>query len=386
MGFHEGAKRYLVLISLSFVVLGSLMLTVLVLTKPWVKKPQIIRQRMRRPVPSIERKEEPTIPMGVETKRMEKEPLLEAGTEAYRKTPAEETDYRDAVFRREILAGDRKVVEERPTAIPLQKKRAPRKIQEGSEKKIAQSPSITPKVAELEKERKPAEPRIPEPQEKHVGSEKDMKVAGRAPSSVKAPSPVVESEKAVSVKKSVPQPPQRSAGDVSGDAHSLKKYGASSDPKGKGISVARPAKSSSSSVEGKDRFTRPKLPSPIATEEEVRRFFSHYVERYNQKDIDGFLSLFSPKAIQNQRDGFNEIRRLYSDFFDKSRKLRYHLEDMKINVYQNAAEAKGHYKLVQKQKGRWKKKVWKGNIRWILVRENGALKIRHLDYMAEKSP
>jgi ketosteroid isomerase-like protein len=340
---------------------------------------------MRRPVPSIERKEEPTIPMAVETKRMEEKPL-EAVTEESGKTPAEEAGYRDAVFRREIFAGDIKVIEEKPTAIPRQKKRATREIQEESEKEIPQFPSITPKVAELEKEREAAEPRTPEPQEKQVGSEKDTKVDGRAPSSVRASSPVVESETAMSEKKSVPQPPQLSDSDVSGDAHSLKKHGAPSDLKGKGISVARPAMSSSSSIEGEDRFIRPKLPSLIATEEEVRQFFADYVERYNQKDIDGFLSLFSPKAIQNQRDGFNEISRLYSDFFDKSRKLRYQLEEMKINVYQNAAEARGHYKLVQKQKKRWKKKVWKGNIRWVLVRENGALKIHSLDYMAEKSP
>jgi hypothetical protein len=35
----------------------------------------------------------------------------------------------------------------------------------------------------------------------------------------------------------------------------------------------------------------------MATEEEVRQFVANYMERYNQKDIDGFLSLFSPKAI-----------------------------------------------------------------------------------------
>jgi len=328
MGVHEGSRRSLFLISLFFVVLGSFMVTVLVFTKPWVTRPQIVSQKMKRPVPSIERKEGPTIPMAVETKRLEEKQFV-TGTEEY---------------------------------------------------------SIIAEVAELENERVAAKPKTPEPQEKHVGSERDMKVDGRVPSPVKAPSPVVESETAMSEKKSFPHPPQLSDSNVSGDAHSLKKHGAPSDLKGKGISVARPTKSSSASAEGGDRIIRPKLPSLIATEEEVRQFFADYVERYNQKDIDGFLSLFSPKAIQNRRDGFNEIRSIYSDFFDKSRKLRYRLEDMKINVYQNAAEARGHYTLVQKQKKRWKKKVWKGDIRWVLVRENGALKIRTLDYMAEKSP
>jgi ketosteroid isomerase-like protein len=385
MGVHQGSTHLLLLISLFFVVLGSLMLTVLVLTTPWVKRPQIIRQKMRRPVPSIERKEEPTIPMAVEAKRMEKEPL-EAVTEESGKTPAEETGYRDVVFRRKIFAGDTKVIEEKPTAISVEEKQAASEFQEKSEKGIPQPPSIAPKVAALEKGREAAEPRIPEPQEKQVGSEKDTKVDGRAPSSVKASSPVVESETVMSEKKSLPQPPQLSDSDVSGDARSLKKRGAPSDPKGKGISVARPTKSSSASAEGEDRVIRPKLPSPIATGEEVRQFFVDYVERYNRKDIDGFLSLFSPKAIQNHREGFDDIRRIYSDFFKKSRKLRYRLEDMKIKVNQNVAEARGHYTLVQKQKRRWKEKVWKGDIRWVLIRENGALKIRYLDYTPEKSP
>ena len=341
MGVYEGSRRSLFLISLFFVVLGFFMLMVLVFTKPWVKRPQIVSQRMKRPVPSIERKEEVTIPMAVETKRMEKEPL-EAGTEEYGKTPAEETGYRDAVFRREIVEGDTGVVEKKPV---------PSEVQESSGKEIPQSPSSTPGVVESENETGTAEVRTPERQEKHMSSEREISDSA-----------------------------------VSNEAYSPKKYGAPSDLKGKGISVARPTKSSSASAEGEDRAIRPKLPSLIATEEEVRQFFADYVKRYNQKDIDGFLSLFSPKAIQNQREGFNEIRSIYSDFFNKSRKLRYRLEDMQINVYQNAAEARGHYTLAQKQKRRWKEKVWKGDIRWVLVRENGALKIRALDYMAEKSP
>ena len=342
MGVHEGSRRSLFLISLFFVVLGSFMLTVLVFTKPWVKRPQIVSQRMKRPIPSSERNEEPTIPMAVETKRLE-EKLFVAGTENYRKTPAEETGYRDVVFRREIAEGeDTKVMEKKP---------APSEIQESSGKEIPQSPSITPGMVELENERGAAEVRTPERREKHMNSEREISDSA-----------------------------------VSSEAHSLKKYGAPSDPKGKDISVARPIKSSSASTEGEDRVIRPKLPSPIATGEEMRQFFVDYVERYNQKDIGGFLSLFSPKAIQNQRDGFNEIRSIYSDFFNKSRKLRYHLEDMKIKVNQNAAEARAHYTLVQKQKRHWKEKVWKGDIRWVLVREKGALKIRYLDYAPEKSP
>jgi ketosteroid isomerase-like protein len=118
----------------------------------------------------------------------------------------------------------------------------------------------------------------------------------------------------------------------------------------------------------------------IATEEEVRQFLGNYVKRYTQKDIDGFLSLFSPKAVQNQRDGFDEIKRTYSDLFEQSQELRYHLTDKRIEIYKNTVEVRARYELDQRLKTRGKKRVWKGHIRWILAKENGVLKIRYLDY------
>jgi len=126
------------------------------------------------------------------------------------------------------------------------------------------------------------------------------------------------------------------------------------------------------------------------TEEEVRQFLEHYKNRYIQKDRDGFVSLFSSKAVQNGRDGFNEIKRIYSDFFDQSRELRYQLEDTRIKIYrevlisglfyENAVSVEARYKVDQILKKRGKKKVWRGDIRWILIRENGALRILYLDF------
>ncbi len=122
----------------------------------------------------------------------------------------------------------------------------------------------------------------------------------------------------------------------------------------------------------------------IATEEEVRQFFVQYREQYNQLNIEGFLSLFSSKAVQNQRDGFDEIRRIYSDFFDKSRTLWFHIKDMRIEIYQNAVQVNARYEIYQILKKRGKKRAWRGDINWILIRENGALKIRSLDFKPQK--
>jgi len=128
-------------------------------------------------------------------------------------------------------------------------------------------------------------------------------------------------------------------------------------------------------------------PTPlIATEEEVKQFFAQYRERYNQNDIEGFLSLFSSRAVQNQRDGFDEIKEIYSKFFDQSRELSYHMEDTRIQIYQNAVEVWARYKIDQTSKRGGRKRVWMGDIRWILLKENGDLKIRFLDFRPQESP
>jgi curved DNA-binding protein CbpA len=129
------------------------------------------------------------------------------------------------------------------------------------------------------------------------------------------------------------------------------------------------------------------LPPPLlAKEGEVRQFFADYVGRYIRKDVKGFISLFSPKAIQNQKDGFDEIQKIYTNFFDKSQDLQYHMEDTKIEIYQNRVEVKARFKVNQTIKKGGGEKIWKGNIRWILVKEDGILKVITLDYQNEKSP
>jgi len=124
----------------------------------------------------------------------------------------------------------------------------------------------------------------------------------------------------------------------------------------------------------------------LAKEEEVRRFFAEYIDRYTKKDIHGFLSTFSSKAIQNQKDGLEAIKNIYSRFLNQSVELRYHLEDMKIEIYQNVVEVKARYKLDQVLERQGSEKIWRGDIRWVLIREGGTLKIISLDYRNEKTP
>jgi curved DNA-binding protein CbpA len=123
-----------------------------------------------------------------------------------------------------------------------------------------------------------------------------------------------------------------------------------------------------------------KPPSALTTEDEVKKFFKDYIERYDRMDIEGFLSLFSPKAIQNQKDRLEGIRKIYIDFFNQGEKVRYRMQDMKIEIYQNVVEVKARYEIVQTMKSGGWERVWRGNIRWVLGKENGALKILSLDY------
>ncbi len=127
------------------------------------------------------------------------------------------------------------------------------------------------------------------------------------------------------------------------------------------------------------------FPPLLATKEEVNQFFAAYVDRYTQKDINGFLSFFSLKAIQNQKDGLEEIRKNYTNFFNQSLALRYRIEDMRQEIYQNAVEVKARYVINQVLRGDGKEREWSGHIRWVLVKEDGALKILSLDYQHMKS-
>ena len=130
----------------------------------------------------------------------------------------------------------------------------------------------------------------------------------------------------------------------------------------------------------------PSLPSLIAKEQEVRAFFSQYIEQYNKRELEEFLSLFSLRARQNQQDGLPEIRLIYTNLFNRSRSLQLSLEDMKIEIYQNAVEVRARYSVNQVLKNGKEKRVLKGSARWVLIKEGGMLKILSFDYRHEKTP
>jgi hypothetical protein len=53
--------------------------------------------------------------------------------------------------------------------------------------------------------------------------------------------------------------------------------------------------------------------------------------------------------------------------------------------WENGVSVEARYKVDQLLKKSGKKTVWKGDIRWILVGENEALRILYLDFKHQKS-
>ena len=129
-----------------------------------------------------------------------------------------------------------------------------------------------------------------------------------------------------------------------------------------------------------------KPPSLITTEDEVKKLLNNYVDYYNRQDAKGILSLFSSKAIQNQKDGLEEIGKIYVNFFKDGQEIRYSLRDMKIEIYQNAVEVKARYEIEQIPKAGGEREVWRGPIRWVLSKEDGKLKILSVDYKSDRFP
>jgi len=123
----------------------------------------------------------------------------------------------------------------------------------------------------------------------------------------------------------------------------------------------------------------------IATEQEVNEFFDSYIERYTRKDTGGFLWLFSSNAIQNQTDRLPAIREIYNNFFGQARTLHCRFEDRKVEIYENAVEVKARYEIEQILKLNGEKKILKGQIRWVLTKEGGILRILSIDYKHEKT-
>ena len=132
-------------------------------------------------------------------------------------------------------------------------------------------------------------------------------------------------------------------------------------------------------------FLRAQVPPPfenppVITEAEAQRFIDEYIGQYTKMDIDAFMVLFSRRAIENRMLTYADIRELYQMTFDNSESLKYGLEISTIQIYKEGAAVMGRYEVIQALKRSPYRKVYKGNIQWELIRENGVLRIKEINY------
>ena len=128
--------------------------------------------------------------------------------------------------------------------------------------------------------------------------------------------------------------------------------------------------------------SRPVHPQGV-TEEEVKQFLDEYANLYMAMDFEGFMALFSEGAVENRMFPYADIQRIYQKHFGKSRSLQYTLKILTIQNYAQSAFVSGRYQFIQTPK-RGRRSVYQGSIQFDLVRENGSLKIRELNYSRDK--
>jgi len=256
-------KQPILLVGPLCIVFGSLSLILMVVLfmNPEDKRPQLVGQRIRLPITSIEKKEDPPIPGLVGEKGMEERPLG--------------SGIPDMVFRQKVLVRDIEIKENIPERISVEEERTTSEVREKSVKEISQPHPITPDRVKLQGERGPIEAtptRTSEPEEKPIGfsfneemaegkraetgeektAQKDMVGDEKATSPVEASSPLIKSETAMIAQKSVPQSGQLKHTEDLKNPNALGETDAPNDLSEKSISIARLPIGSSSFIEGEE--------------------------------------------------------------------------------------------------------------------------------------
>ena len=115
------------------------------------------------------------------------------------------------------------------------------------------------------------------------------------------------------------------------------------------------------------------------TMEEARQFIDEYSARFIKLELDPFMDLFSKRAVENRMLPYADIRRAYQKTIAGSRSIMYQLKIYTIQTSLQSALVRGRYEIVQTFK-KGGEAAFKGDIQWDLIRENGVLKIREVDY------
>ena len=115
-------------------------------------------------------------------------------------------------------------------------------------------------------------------------------------------------------------------------------------------------------------------------EEEVRQFIDEYKDRFVKMEIDDFMALFLRDATENRMLPYTDIEEAYRRTVSISQSISYRVEIYSIQTYSQSAFVSGRYEIIQTFKGIWRKRAFRGDIQWVLVRKDGSLRIREISY------
>jgi hypothetical protein len=135
--------------------------------------------------------------------------------------------------------------------------------------------------------------------------------------------------------------------------------------------------------------TKAQVPPPseipeVIPVEKVQKFIVEYKVRFMKMDLDAFMDLFSKEAVENRMLPYADIREAYRRTIAHSKSIIYNLKIYSIQTYTRSAFVRGRYEIIQSLKKGGRKRAFKGDIQWDLVRENGSLKIREVNYGGER--
>ena len=116
------------------------------------------------------------------------------------------------------------------------------------------------------------------------------------------------------------------------------------------------------------------------TVEEVRQFVDEYTIRFMKMDLDAFMDLFSKEAVENRMLPYDDIREAYKKTIATNNSIIYRLKIYSIQTFTRSAFVRGQYEIIQSLKKGGRKKIFKGDIQWDLIREDSSLKIREVNY------
>ena len=124
-------------------------------------------------------------------------------------------------------------------------------------------------------------------------------------------------------------------------------------------------------------------PAPMAEvipETEIRQAIDKYVDRFKAMDLNLFMEGYSKQAVENREFPYADIREAYDRIFKDTNQFLFYLNILGIQSFTNSAFVSGYCEIIQTTKPKNEMKVYKGNVQWELVREDGVLRILRLNH------